>query len=71
MQPQHMNPAEAVQVMRDCGAAQTLGHHWGTFRLADDGIEEATRDLASALKAADIPADRFRAMRPGEVWTPV
>jgi L-ascorbate metabolism protein UlaG (beta-lactamase superfamily) len=68
MAPQHQNPAEAVQGMRDCGAAVAAGHHWGTFQLTDEGIETPLADLASALAGSGIEADRFRALRPGEVW---
>ena len=68
MQPQHMNPEEAVRAMAECGAAQALGHHWGTFRLTNEGVEEPARALAAALEAAEIPPERFRALRPGEVW---
>jgi L-ascorbate metabolism protein UlaG (beta-lactamase superfamily) len=68
MQPQHMNPEEAVRVFQDCGAAQALGHHWGTFRLTNEGIERPLHALGAALAAARIPPDRFRALRPGEAW---
>jgi L-ascorbate metabolism protein UlaG (beta-lactamase superfamily) len=68
MQPQHMNPTEAVRAMADCGAVQALGHHWGTFRLTNEGVEEPTQALAAALEAAEVPPERFRALRPGEVW---
>ena len=54
--------------MAECGAAQALGHHWGTFRLTNEGVEEPARALAAALEAAEIPPERFRALRPGEVW---
>ncbi|HYI88623.1 MAG TPA: MBL fold metallo-hydrolase, partial [Beijerinckiaceae bacterium] len=70
MQPQHMNPAEAVRVFRDCGARQALGHHWGTFQLTDEGIERPLQALAAALAAEEIPPERFHALRPGEVWEP-
>ena len=69
MRAQHMNPDDAVRAMRECGAEQALGHHWGTFRLTHEGVDEPRRDLAAALAAAGVPPDRFRAMRPGEVWT--
>jgi L-ascorbate metabolism protein UlaG (beta-lactamase superfamily) len=68
MAPQHQNPAEAVQGMLDCGAAVAAGHHWGTFQLTDEGIETPLADLASALARSGIEADRFRALRPGEIW---
>jgi L-ascorbate metabolism protein UlaG (beta-lactamase superfamily) len=68
MAPQHMNPEEAVRACEDTGAAQALGHHWGTFRLTNEGIEQPIRDLAAALESRQIPAERFRALRPGEVW---
>ncbi|MGO4572062.1 MBL fold metallo-hydrolase [Microvirga sp. 2TAF3] len=70
MQPQHMNPEEAVRAFRALEAGQALGHHWGTFRLTDEGIEEPPQALAAALEKAGFPAERFRALRPGETWTP-
>ena len=68
MSENHMNPDEAVQTFRDCGAEFALAHHFGTFRMADDGFDEPQQLLAAALQAAAIPAERFRALKPGEVW---
>ena len=68
MAAQHQNPAEAVMGMADCNAAHAAGHHWGTFQLTDEGIEAPLTDLAIALGRAGVARDRFRAMRPGEVW---
>ena len=70
MQPQHMNPQDAVRALQETGAEQALGHHWGTFRLTNEGVDQPARDLAEALQAAEIPPERFRALRPGEVWEP-
>ena len=50
------------------GAQQALGHHWGTFRLTNEGVEEPKHELAAALRDAGVPEERFRALRPGEVW---
>ena len=68
MGPQHMNPDDAVRALEVTGATEALGHHWGTFRLTNEGIEEPVADLAKALQKAGIPKERFRALRPGEVW---
>jgi L-ascorbate metabolism protein UlaG (beta-lactamase superfamily) len=66
MQQQHVNPAEAVQVFQDCGAAQAIGHHWGTFQLTNEAIDEPPRALAEALALAAIAPLRFRPFRPGQ-----
>ncbi|MCZ8544111.1 MBL fold metallo-hydrolase [Mesorhizobium qingshengii] len=68
MAPQHQNPEEAVQGMKLCNAAHAAGCHWGTFQLTDEPIEEPVRKLAQALDDQGIPQERFRALRPGEVW---
>ncbi|MDG4885141.1 MBL fold metallo-hydrolase [Mesorhizobium sp. WSM4884] len=68
MAPQHQNPEEAVQGMRLCNAAHAAGCHWGTFQLTDEPIEEPAQRLAEALAAESIAHERFRAMRPGEIW---
>ena len=69
MQAAHMNPQEAIQAMEDLGAAQALGHHWGTFQLTDEPVDEPAAGLAAAREAAGIDPARFPALRPGEVWT--
>lgn len=68
MKAQHQNPDEAVRGFLDCGAETAIGHHWGTFQLTDEAIDAPILDLATTLERHDVPAERFRAMRPGEVW---
>jgi L-ascorbate metabolism protein UlaG (beta-lactamase superfamily) len=68
MSSQHMNPAESVQAFLDCGAELALGHHYGTFQLTDEAIDAPLVALAEALRCAGIPAERFRTLRPGQVW---
>jgi L-ascorbate metabolism protein UlaG (beta-lactamase superfamily) len=70
MQPQHMNPDDAVRAFGILMPEQTLGHHWGTFRLTNEGVEEPVQELETALRAADVSPERFRALRPGQVWEP-
>jgi L-ascorbate metabolism protein UlaG (beta-lactamase superfamily) len=67
MRDQHMNPAEAVQAWLDCGAETALASHYGTFQLTDEAIDAPLVALAEALAAAGMPAERFRALRPGQV----
>jgi L-ascorbate metabolism protein UlaG (beta-lactamase superfamily) len=63
----HMNPADAVEALKLSGAARAFGHHWGTFNLTNEGVEQPAVDLAAALTTHAMPADRFPALRPGEV----
>jgi L-ascorbate metabolism protein UlaG (beta-lactamase superfamily) len=62
----HMNPAEAVQAHLDLEASQSIAMHFGTFRLTAEGMDEPTRELASALDANGVPQSRFRALAFGD-----
>jgi L-ascorbate metabolism protein UlaG (beta-lactamase superfamily) len=68
MAPQHMNPAEAVKAFADSGAELALGHHYGTFHLTDEAIDAPVAALEEARAAAGLSPERFRLLRPGEVW---
>jgi L-ascorbate metabolism protein UlaG (beta-lactamase superfamily) len=63
----HMNPEEAVQAFIDTGAERALAHHYGTFRLTDEAIDQPPMRLAAALREVHLPADSFVALRPGQV----
>lgn len=68
MQGQHQNPDEAVRGHKLCNAAHTAGHHWGTFNLTNEGIEEPLEALSEALARHDVSPETFRPLRPGEAW---
>ncbi|MGE7369571.1 MBL fold metallo-hydrolase [Neorhizobium sp. NPDC001467] len=68
MKAQHQNPEEAVEGMQLCGASFVAGHHWGTVKLTNEGIEQPVEALHAALDARNLPRARFRPMRPGEVF---
>lgn len=60
MAAMHMNPAEAVQAHRELNAQQSLGMHFGTWQLTDEGIDDPSRDLASALAAGNLDSKTFQ-----------
>lgn len=66
MKGQHQNPAEAVAGMKLANIAQAVGHHWGTFQLTNEAVEDPLRALDVALEREEIEAKRFRPLRPGE-----
>ena len=68
MAAQHVDPGEAVSIMRDVGAVQALGIHWGTFQLTDEPREAPRLALATALSQAGIPPSRFVAAQPGRAY---
>ncbi len=68
MRDQHMNPSDAVKALSDCGAAQALAHHHGTFQLTDEAIDAPAIALGEALDAANVPRERFAVLKPGQVF---
>jgi L-ascorbate metabolism protein UlaG (beta-lactamase superfamily) len=68
MREQHMNPDDAVQALHLCGAQQALAHHWGTFQLTNEPIDEPPQLLTEALARHGVDPARFLVPRPGEVW---
>jgi L-ascorbate metabolism protein UlaG (beta-lactamase superfamily) len=67
MKDQHMNPDDAVKAFADCGAEQALASHHSTFQLTDEAIDAPVTALGAALDAAQIPRERFAALKPGQV----
>jgi L-ascorbate metabolism protein UlaG (beta-lactamase superfamily) len=55
MQKQHMSPEQAVQAYRDLGARAFVAMHWGTFKLADEPLDEPPRRLAAEWKRRGLP----------------
>jgi L-ascorbate metabolism protein UlaG (beta-lactamase superfamily) len=68
MRDQHMNPSDAVRALADCGAQQALAHHHGTFQLTDEDIDAPVIALGAALDEAEVPREKFAALKPGEVF---
>lgn len=68
MQEQHVNPDEAVRIAKILRAPTALGHHWGTFRLTDEGIDRPPEALAEARRVHGLSERRFIPLHPGQVW---
>lgn len=66
MKGQHMNPEEAVEAFRILGAKRALGHHWGTFQLTNEGIDEPRIALESEMERLGIERDLFLPLHPGQ-----
>lgn len=59
MRTMHMNPAEAVQAHLDLKARRSLGMHYGTWQLTDEGIDDPVKDLTDVLQQTGIPGIDF------------
>jgi L-ascorbate metabolism protein UlaG (beta-lactamase superfamily) len=69
MAPVHMNPEEAVRAHLDIRPRVSIGMHFGTFQLTDEGIDDPLRELENAREAQGVGADIFRALDFGESVT--
>ena len=69
MKKNHIDPNEALAIMQECGAREAMAHHWGTFQLTDEPIDEPPQLLAKALEREKVDAEKFRVVRPGQAWT--
>ena len=65
MKDQHINPDEAVRAHLDLGSRLSVGMHFGTFRLTDEGIGDPVAALASSRLARGVPDEAFRALHNG------
>ncbi|MFN3889737.1 MAG: MBL fold metallo-hydrolase [Beijerinckiaceae bacterium] len=66
MRDQHVDPAEALQIMQIIGAERAVAHHWGTFQLTDEPIDEPPQLLREALDRGGVGHERFAVLRPGQ-----
>lgn len=62
----HIDPEQAVRAAEVLEAETSLGVHFGTFSLGDDGEKEPVEELERAVKAVSNPGPRFWALDHGE-----
>jgi L-ascorbate metabolism protein UlaG (beta-lactamase superfamily) len=66
MGPIHMDPDQAVQAHQVLGAQTSVGVHFGTFRLTNEGQDAPVTELAEARRARGLADEAFVALQPGE-----
>jgi L-ascorbate metabolism protein UlaG (beta-lactamase superfamily) len=62
----HMGPDEAVKAHQILESKQSIGIHFGTFRLSDEGIDEPLKKLEQALIDTDLDRSKFITLSEGE-----
>ena len=60
------SPREALEAHEILEAGTSVGIHFGTFRLADDGQDEPAERIATLLRERQPPEPRFRVLGFGE-----
>ncbi|XP_054162752.1 N-acyl-phosphatidylethanolamine-hydrolyzing phospholipase D-like isoform X2 [Oppia nitens] len=66
MQPQHVDPEEAVKIHQDVKSKLSIGIHWGTFALAHEYYLEPPMKLKTALKDNNLDNNEFITISHGE-----
>lgn len=66
MRSAHIDPNEAVKAHRLLESRVSVGMHFGSFALADDGMEQPVTDLAAALDEQGVSPDAFWVLEHGE-----
>lgn len=67
MSPVHISPEEAVRVHLDVQSKLSIGMHYGTFPLADDGLNDPVDDLKLAKEKFVLDDDAFITLDEGAV----
>jgi L-ascorbate metabolism protein UlaG (beta-lactamase superfamily) len=66
MKHHHTNPEDAVIIHQILRSKMSLGCHFGTFQLTDEGIDDPLSDLAKAKEKFSLRDNEFKALDFGE-----
>lgn len=66
MKEQHLNPDDAVLAHLDLKSKKSMGIHFGTFQLTDEGFDDPVKDLKKVLEKYKIPETDFTTLEVGE-----
>ncbi len=67
MEPQHVDPEQAVQIHLDVKSNKSLAIHWATFALAYEFYMEPKQKLSEALEKFAQDKNNFITMKHGEI----
>lgn len=59
MAPVHVSPADGLRIHQDVRALRSIGMHYGTFPLADDGRQDPINDLRKARQNQQVSEQVF------------
>ena len=66
METQHLNPEQALRAFGDLGARTFVAMHWGTFKLADEPLDEPPLRLEAERLRLGLSRERVRVPAVGE-----
>jgi L-ascorbate metabolism protein UlaG (beta-lactamase superfamily) len=66
MQPVHVDPEEALQAFEDLGARTFVAMHWGTFKQADEPLDEPPSRIEAERIRRGLAAERVKVPAVGE-----
>ncbi|MFC3560750.1 MBL fold metallo-hydrolase [Pedobacter jamesrossensis] len=68
MSPIHTDPDEAVLIHEDTGSKKSIACHFGTFQLADEGLEDVFQDLDKALSKSGVSSESLILSKEGVAY---
>ena len=66
MSPVHVDPPEAIKILKDTHSQIAIAGHWGTFKLSDEPLGEPPLYLRKAMRENGIEQGKFIIMKFGE-----
>lgn len=66
MKDSHMNPEDAIQAHLDLKSKLSIGTHYGTFQLTNEGMDDPIEELRKGLQKFKIKEDLFLTPKNGE-----
>jgi N-acyl-phosphatidylethanolamine-hydrolysing phospholipase D len=65
MRTVHSSPDDAVKIHQDVNAKLSVGMHWKTFKLSEEGLNRPPYDLYLAMKKVNLNLEQFLPLEPG------